>query len=470
MPSCTYSTGEWQATTQWRWIDAEVRLEVNLHTGEFTIDRRLPTSLPESIRRHPSFVRVFGSWNPEACPIRGRYHTKVDTGDGTFVFTEGDDLTIEQTVDGVRYRYVPPAAAPQPYPHWFTSTAFHWTVLTAPVTQYRSVALGPASTSHEFRAGERVVSTKGETTGLTLMPTTSQAHQVNASRLPIDEATYIHVYGLGARQASMTIVLARYGLTFTEQLHCTKLSGTVMSNGNAVLGCLNGLKRKILIDPDDSGPAVLVVPVASVSNRTLTLPDTPTQAVFRYSVDPTLRRLTHDGTIDGWVYLTLLHAAFARPTAEPLLGVPGSHVALSMLQSVCIPSQGFSQRALTALTEIAALSPTRSSRPKNVNAIEQIKWPPGLDPVCACDLYGIIAAWLDHRSKTIVSPNDANPRPAPSPLAVRGYLDSMSLYPPLLGPFDDLPRLTVGALTRPPPSWPSPTGSTGPCGSTQTPS
>ncbi|KAI0844999.1 hypothetical protein F5Y00DRAFT_265964 [Daldinia vernicosa] len=101
---------------------------------------------------------------------------------------------------------------------------------------------------------------------------------------------------------------------------------------------------------------------------------------YVYEVDGLIGRLANNGSLQGRLLLSYLHALTSFPLPDPLTGKTGTEEALSILNSAAVRSFiKLTEENLELLKKIALLTPARYYYPANEREMQTVVWNPLLD-------------------------------------------------------------------------------------------
>ena len=129
---------------------------------------------------------------------------------------------------------------------------------------------------------------------------------------------------------------------------------------------------------------------------------TKSSPFYLYEIDNFVKQLRTGETLNGWLYLALLHANTTSVLPDPFLGKTGTEMALELLQSAnCWTVKPLNDDTISLLNSIEQLSPIRQFYPKDLQVMQTIDWPQSLPSFACHEAYQWIVEKLILESKQI---------------------------------------------------------------------
>lgn len=401
-------------------------VQIDLISGDFSVNNLSAVRLPENITDSKCFQRVFGSTVFRVQPSdrsfsRSQFTTVHKYSGCNYMFrVENKFLTIsEHRPDGSNRELIPAEHFTEEIPYSLAETYSHWWDKGRHIIEFRPKIFGsqdfstPLGVQYELNLKTRQL--KHLKMGKPFLDIRSGSYKriVNFfSRL--EQKNYIHV--LMDTPAKAKVHLERMNLKFI--IDCTKATadGTynVESNEyrgmrvrlNQTFGSLIGLQNGLILESIPTASKLnfkmIILPHGKISvEKTdrhvsvhIDVLSLRRPAFFVYHVDNECRCIKASND-PGWLYLAYLHAVTSYVLPDPFTRMTGTERALQILQSARVwSSSPYDAESISTLRLIGALTPHRSFYPRHLRLMQQIQWPDGISSIGAQDSYMTIVQKL----------------------------------------------------------------------------
>ncbi|TVY81339.1 hypothetical protein LSUE1_G008843 [Lachnellula suecica] len=379
----------------------------NLLTGEFLVNGVPLKSLPSRYEGHQTYLTLFGNSALEVMPtaIAGmEFSGKKEHYGHTLHFgmvtrstpLQQPDLLIQATKLNLIYHLLPRRIMRKFFPTAFVDGFVHWYDTSNNSVEFRPEEDPWTSSLQHWRLTKETNGSKWCLTrkGACLVGVSSDtANAVSHILSPLEDSVRIHVmyHELHSR---LEIELPRLQLGFylesgSSSIFSKQHTGMCIDVDQSC-GTLFGLQSKLVLKHEKSKtePRLLLLPNGAVTHETkgdhvnVTIGKDSSTKVHAYSMNETLGRLDHNGTLQSILFLCYLHALTSFCLPDPLTRQTGTEKALSILDSATIKSFGpdgrFTEENIRLLLLIAQLTPQRRYYPANEQVMQTVTWSAGL--------------------------------------------------------------------------------------------
>lgn len=359
--------------------------------------------VPSNYENHPAYRTLFGDAVLEVTPIAVpgmQFSCKEEYFRHSLYLglSSEDDLLVQALLGGRTYEFIPNHVLRGGFPTAFVDNFVHWYDSADDSLEFRPKGDPWTSSPDNWRltrAGPEWQLAKGGVSLVSIMSTAAKA--LSCVFACLEDPLGIHIV-LHHSSSSVEIKLPRIQLGFhlrsgTSSIQSRQFRGMSVDKDQS-LGTLVGLCSKLILRNEHNDSRLVLVPEGSVSctkvddhvhvtidkgsakgsaKRSATM-------AHAYRVDDQLGRLIDNGTLQGKLFLSYLHALTAFCLPDPLIGRTGTEQALSILGSAAVRSfDQLSANNSKVLANIAQLTPKRVCYPIHERLMQTVKWSGKLD-------------------------------------------------------------------------------------------
>jgi hypothetical protein len=375
-------------------------VHINLLTGELLVNGLPLARLPSEFMNCCLYAPLFGKSTLEVVPTDEpsmRFSAKTPYRDYTLHFgISGQDMLIVAIGDNTRLDLLPARALQNRLPHAFINNYIHWYDHTRDEVIFRPRETPWQSAAEDWRLthDQRSQTWRLVKGSIVLVDLASRsARQLSKLFQSLEDAQHVHVK-LDTATRIVDVEIPRLQLDFyvrkgDTDVHSRQHRGKIVDT-NQSIGALVGLVSKLVLKDEHTTERVIVIPVPSTYGRsgiTYANGSSPSQRaavtirkevatkVYTYTLDETLGRIVHDGSMQSQLYLGYLHAITSESLPDPLTQRTGTEASLEILQSAAVRSfDVLTQENVELLGRIAGLSAKRSFYPQHLRDMQQITW------------------------------------------------------------------------------------------------
>ncbi|UKZ64307.1 uncharacterized protein TrAtP1_005526 [Trichoderma atroviride] len=389
--SLANSTCSWLET-----VSAQLKICVNLLTGELLVDGSPLSRLPRSYEIHKDYRKLFGAFILEVMPSssHGMKFCSSKDVEGYVAHFSMDDEYLKVRLDGQDpvLDLVPSQLLTGWLPNSFIDDYTHWYNQATGSIEFRPIGdpwkpstKGWILSQHEpywklTRAGNISL----------LSPSSCSALDIASILSPLDTMLHLHML-LDAKTGNLEIKVPRLQLEFTlskgESAITSRQFRGMQIDSNQYIGTLIGLNSKLVMkDTRNSESRMLIIPEGNIDFKAnpeghmfVDVAYGTASRVQRYLIDNQLRHLVGNATAQSKLYLAYIHALTSYCVPDPFLGRTGTEESLSILKSASIRSIDYlTPDNMQLLQVIANLSPRREYYPKYLKHMQKVQWSPVL--------------------------------------------------------------------------------------------
>ena len=417
-------TGEWKQQNDSLWWSLETDdkcIQMHVGSGDFLVNGCPVQRLPENICADEQFKRLFGNEVIEVLPkSAGCFITKFSRTWGSesnvkfeFCSVNKDDkiaLRIYRIVNDESQLYVHNRALS------FLPRALrecvHWLSFTTATTQgamqrlcfhheYKTVYQWFANTQHILDNGSPQKK----------LLNVGKQHVSNF--LPLDVLENIlawkstdNVFSVDVVRYNLQFILDDKTSQYVSNQFVSKDKTPLVVSPVQSLGSLVGLHSKLVLRSSTTDETIMLVPYGIVECKnveggfqttTIAISENSIVPYYVYTVNQLLHEIKAGESLQGWLYLALLHGTTSYILPDVFQGATGCQLAMTILNN-CQPGEPFDDQELDILHQIQRLSPTRQYYPKGKKVMETITWS---DKGISFDGYALIVQQLLEQSEQL---------------------------------------------------------------------
>jgi hypothetical protein len=375
-------------------------VHINLLTGELLVNGLPLARLPSEFTKHGLYAPLFGKSTLEVVPTDEpsmRFSAKAPYHSYTLHFgMSGQDMLIVAIGDNTRLDLLPSRLFQDRLPHAFVENYIHWYDHTIDEVIFRPRETPWQSSTEHWRLAHDQWSKRWRLVkGLDVLINLASSSACLLSKLfqPLEDAKHIHVK-LDTETRIVDIEIPRLQLDFyvkkgDRDVHSRQHRGMIVDTNQSICALI-GLVSKLTLKDKHTTERLVVIPVpstfgrsgityvngASVSQRaTVIINKEQANKVFAYTLDETLGRIIHNGSMQSQLYLAYLHAITSGVLPDPLTHRTGVEASLGILQSAAVRSfDVLTEENVELLARIAGVSAKRSFYPQHLRDMQQIIW------------------------------------------------------------------------------------------------
>lgn len=417
-------------------------VQIDLVTGEFSVNNFSACGLPESISGNKTFGRVFKNTIFKVQPTKrsasrfsgcsqSQYVTMHKYNGFSYKFQEknGHLIITEQRPNNADRELIPPEHLTGEIPHSLIENYSHWWDQVREIIEFRPKTFASEYFSdqkgveYELDLGTRQLK-HVKTHELLLDVCSDSYNHIVKFFSRLEQKNYIHVLLDKPKnhtddtpvkiKAKAKVLLIRMNLKFnidcpieaevgqTYDFESNEYCGMRVSLNQSfgtLIGLQNGLLLEAIPSVNKSNSKLLIVPHGEIKTRrgkshvsvhidvdssSLRHPE-----FFIFQVDSKCQQIKANN-YPGWFYLAYLHAVTSCALPDPFHGMTGTERALQILQSARVwSSSPYDEESIKTLRWIAALTPIRTFYPlrKDLKVMQRIQWPDELSSTAAQDSY-----------------------------------------------------------------------------------
>ncbi|KAM7211531.1 hypothetical protein V8F06_013081 [Rhypophila decipiens] len=405
------------------------RFQYNLLTGLLLVNGQPLSAMPQSIRSHPLYERLFGDIGLRVVPstLPGMKFQTNHLGHQVHLATNGDEWIVRSLKDGRDCELIPesmlvglfPDALVSGYTHWLVHAGDERLVMAgAPDRDYGMIEFRPAKDTwrdasgssrdrnmlrlylNKHWKGHLQIQARGKSSGelVHIGIRSDTAAAISQIFRPIEIPTHIQL-AWEPQISKLSIHLPRYQLKFSLRqgeatIESDQYAGFMVDEDQS-LGTLHGVRSKLVLRMKESlggTPArrSVLVPegeptfVAEVAGYTsVYLVPSPAQPLVKhhmYRLKELPGVLKGSASLRSELHLCFLQAATSHFLPESLSGHTGTEQALRILRSglvrslVTNSSSAGTGSDLGMLHRIGSLSPLRTHAPVMARKVQTVKW------------------------------------------------------------------------------------------------
>ncbi|KAK3326774.1 hypothetical protein B0H66DRAFT_493770, partial [Apodospora peruviana] len=405
------------------------RFQYNLLTGSLLVNGQPLSVMPQSIRSHPLYERLFGDVVLRVAPsmLTGMKYQTNHLGHEVHLATNGDEWIVRSVKDGRDCELIPESMLVGLFPDGLVSGYTHWLVHAsderlmmpgAPDGDYGMIEFRPARDTwrdapgssrdwnmlrlylHKHGNGHLRIQARGQSGGelVHIDIRSDTAAAISQIFRPIEIPTHIQL-AWEPQISRLSIHLPRYQIKFSlrqgeASIESDQYAGFMVDEDQS-LGTLHGLRSKLVLRMKESlggTPArrSVLVPegeptfVAEVAGYTsVYLVPSPAQPLVKhhmYRLKELPGVLKGSASLRSELHLCFLQAATSHFLPDALSGHTGTEQALWILRSGLVRSLVRNSSStgtgsdLDMLHRICLLSPLRTLVPVMAREIQTVKW------------------------------------------------------------------------------------------------
>lgn len=405
---------------------ADLKLHLNILTGELLANGLPLSRLPEGYQDHQDYQRLFKGLfinvMPSMYPGMTFCTTQSFHGYGVHFGRQGRDLLIRLENDKSCFDLIPPHVFTGLLPDSFVNEYVHWYNNTTGSVEFCllsdpfPVGSDKLDKWHlEPHAGSWKLHRNNEL--FVLAPSSELSKYISEILAYLETHLNIHML-YNVAKSRLEIKVPRLQLQFVlkdeESVIRSQQYKDMHIDSDQSVGTLIGFKSKLVLRSDgDSPKRMLIVPEGTLEFKRqsgdvvhdhiiVSLVHGTCRRVQAYRVDELLGRLVADTKIESKLYLAYLHALTSSHLPDPYLGKQGAEEALDILCSASVRAPTtLSPIACSILNLIAALAPSRRYHPDGMKKMQNVLWSAQLSPSTQDDRFFKIVDDIFQRSSEI---------------------------------------------------------------------
>lgn len=377
--------------------DESLLVHFNLLTGELLVNGLPLARLPSEYERHETYKRLFGQSLLEVMPSevpRMQFSCQkehmgytVHLGKEKIADSAGYDLHVQARKGDRIYEFVLPRLLDGLFPDAFVDDYVHWYDRDGGYVEFRPAKEPWVSSESNWRLqlndSQEVWFLVQD--GVYLVNVRSRTANLLSEMLkPVEKPTKVHCL-FDPKKSVLDIVIPRFQLSYSLQSGFSSIRSRqyrgMCIDADQSLDTLAGLRNKLVLVHETSEDRLVLVPEGGVSwnkdgdHVAVHIGWQADTRIHPYSVDRQLGRLVDNGSLQGKLFLSYLHALTSFCLPDPLTKKTGTEQALSILRSAAVRS--FDKLRLencTVLAKIAQLTPERWYYPDNKRVMQTVRW------------------------------------------------------------------------------------------------
>ncbi|KAF3059206.1 hypothetical protein GL218_04803 [Daldinia childiae] len=425
-------TGEWirQQRPYHHWIvnrstpnngDSDLDVHISLLTGELLVNGSPLGRLPREYEQHYMYPTLFGKSILEVVPssVPGmRFSSKNTFNEHNLNFgldKPTETLLVRAVIDNETFELVPRSILYNSFPIIFIDNFVHWYNKADDCVEFCPRELPWTHSENNWKLVRSDTTShcwrlrKGSTFLVDIKSDTAkEVFKTNLKRL--EELAWTHIILQGD---SVDIELPRLKLGFhlkqgETSIYSHQFRGMLVDEDQSI-GTLIGLQSMLVLKGDNGRVRrKALIPNGNVSFNKygkhihVDIEKQSSTMAYIYEVDGLIGRLINNGSLQGRLLLSYLHALTSFPLPDPLTGKTGTEEALSILKSAAVRSFiKLTEENLELLKKIALLTPARYYYPANEREMQTVVWDPYLDFLAQHDeFYQIVCSIFDQANNS----------------------------------------------------------------------
>lgn len=404
------ATGEWtrQQKPYHHWIvnrstpnngDNDLYVHFSLLTGELLVNGSPLGRLPREYEKHHMYSVLFGKSILEVVPssVPGmRFSSKNTFNEHTLNFgldNPAGTLLIRAVINNQIFELVPRTVIQNLLPIIFVDNFVHWYNKAGDYVEFCPQELPWTHSKNNWRLVRSDTAShcwqlcKGSKFLVDINShTAKEVFKTNLKRL--EELAWTHIILQGH---SVDIELPRLKLGFhlkqgEASIYSHQFRGMSIDEDQSI-GTLIGLQSMLVLKGDNGRVRrKALIPNGNVAFNKhgqhihVDIEKHSSTKAYVYEVDGLIGRLVNNGSLQGRLLLSYLHALTSFPLPDPLTGKTGTEEALSILKSAAVRSFiKLTEENLELLKKIALLTPARCYYPANEQEMQTVVWDPQVD-------------------------------------------------------------------------------------------
>lgn len=383
-------------------VSAQLKICVNLLTGELLVNGNPLSRLPRSYETHKDYRKLFGAFILDVMPSSSHgmeFCSSKDVEGYVAHFSMDDKLLSSEEDLMIRLDGQDPVLDLIPsrlftgwLPNSFIDDYTHWYNHTTGSIEFRPISdpWKPSTqgwTLSQYKQHWKL--TRAGNISL-LSPGSSSARYIASILSPLDTMLHLHML-FDAKRGNLEIKVTRLQLEFTLKEGASAIISRqfrgMQIDSNQYIGTLIGLKSKLVMrDIGNLENRMMIIPEGNIDFKAdpeghicVDVAYGTANRVQRYLIDNQLRHLVGNATAQSKLYLAYIHALTSYCIPDPFLGRTGTEESLSILESASIRSiDSLTTDNVQLLQVIANLSPSRDYYPKHLKHMQKVQWSPVL--------------------------------------------------------------------------------------------
>ncbi|UKZ89824.1 uncharacterized protein TrAFT101_004866 [Trichoderma asperellum] len=415
--SLVNSTCSWLET-----VSAELKIHVNLLTGELLVNGSPLSRLPRKYEVHKDYQKLFGAFVLDVMPSSShgmKFCSSKDLEGYVAHFSMEDTLFSDEDLmvrlDGQDpvLDLIPSRLFTGWLPNSFIDDYTHWYNQATGSIEFRPTGDPWKPSTQGWILSQHKRHWKLTRAGniSLLSPGSSSARYIASIFSPLDTVLHLHML-LDAKTGNLEIKVTRLQLEFTlkkgESVIVSRQFRGMQIDSNQYIGTLIGFNSKLVMkDIHNSENRMVIIPEGNIDFEAISEGHVHVDVAYgtanrvqRYLIDNQLRHLVGNATAQSKLYLAYIHALTSYCIPDPFLGRTGTEESLSILASASIRSLDcLTPDNVQVLQVIANLSPCRDYYPKHIKHMQTVRWSPVLSFMAQDSrFYNVVNSILDNVS------------------------------------------------------------------------